>query len=121
MVATEFPSTNGCGLSQSWLQSGLGEFALEANPGSESGLEPSCKQGLCQYPTYYPYTIPIRVENTNVSRLVYSSVCSETFLSSSGSLRVGGGKCSFLQVTGPEDCAAGNTSYAGVDCGKWYP
>ena len=33
------------GLSQPWLQSGLGAFTLEANP-VESGLELSCKQGL---------------------------------------------------------------------------
>ena len=30
---TEFQSTNGCGLSQSGLQSRLGVFTLEANPG----------------------------------------------------------------------------------------
>ena len=30
---TEFQSTNGCGLSQSGLQSGLGGFTLEVNPG----------------------------------------------------------------------------------------
>ena len=30
---TEFQSTNGCGLSQSGLQSGMGAFTLEANPG----------------------------------------------------------------------------------------
>ena len=40
---TEFQSTNECGLSQPGLQSGLGEFTLEANS-VESGLEPSCKQ-----------------------------------------------------------------------------
>ena len=30
---TEFQSTDGCGLSQPGLQSGLGAFTLEANPG----------------------------------------------------------------------------------------
>ena len=30
---TEFQSTNGCGLSQPTLQSGLGAFTLEVNPG----------------------------------------------------------------------------------------
>ena len=30
---TKFQSTNGCGLSQSGLQSGLGVFTLEVNPG----------------------------------------------------------------------------------------
>ena len=39
-------STNGCGLSQSGLQSGLGAFTLEVNLGVECGLEPSCERGL---------------------------------------------------------------------------
>ena len=30
---TEFQSTNGCGLSQPGLESGLGVFTLEVNPG----------------------------------------------------------------------------------------
>ena len=43
---TKLQSTNGCGLSQSGLQSGLGAFTLEVNPGYNSGLNSTTTMNL---------------------------------------------------------------------------